>query len=328
MTTLYVDRRDASLSLQAETLVIRAGDERARMPLSRITRLVVRAPAQIDASLMAKLWSQGSGLLILSGRRNEPTARMAGHPNQDIERRRRQMRMQDDAQALLDLARPIVRAKIIAQGRTLAKLAEARSAARPAIVRATRYLDAAALSSVLATTTDQLRGYEGAAASAYWSAYASAFAPSLGMTGRNRRPPRDPVNVALSLAYTLAHFEAARQAEIIGLDPMLGALHAPSRGRDSLASDLIEPLRPRIDYWVWKLFADRDLRVEQFTYDGDERCLMGKAGRGAFYVAWEEACPPWNRWLRLAARAWARRVAPDLLPVGFETARFEAMADD
>ena len=328
MTTLYVDRRDASLSLQAETLVIRAGEERARMPLSRITRLIVRAPAQLDASLLAKLWSQGSGLLILSGRRNEATARMAGRPNLDIERRRRQVRVQDDAEALLGLAQPIGHSKIIAQGRTLEKLAEMRASARPAILRANRQLEAAARASAFATTLDQLRGYEGAAASAYWLAYASAFAPSLMMTGRNRRPPRDPVNVGLSLSYTLAHFEAARQAEIIGLDPMLGALHAPARGRDSLASDLIEPLRPRIDLWVWRLFAERLLRVEHFSHDADGRCLMGKAGRGAFYSAWEEASPPWNRWLRLAARSWARRVAPDLLPVGLETARFEAMSVD
>jgi CRISPR-associated protein Cas1 len=51
-----------------------------------------------------------------------------------------------------------------------------------------------------------------------------------------------------------------RQAQITGLDPRQGALHAPAFGRASLACDLVEPLRPRIDLWVWNLFRARTLR--------------------------------------------------------------------
>jgi CRISPR-associated protein Cas1 len=39
---------------------------------------------------------------------------------------------------------------------------------------------------------DTLRGIEGAAQAAYFRAYTTLFAESLGFTGRNRRPPRDP----------------------------------------------------------------------------------------------------------------------------------------
>jgi hypothetical protein len=39
----------------------------------------------------------------------------------------------------------------------------------------------------------------------------------------------------------------AGQAQMIGLDPMLGA--APGVRRDCLGCDLVEPLQPRIDLW-------------------------------------------------------------------------------
>ena len=67
-------------------------------------------------------------------------------------------------------------------------------------------------------------GLEGAAA-AYFRALAAAFPPALGFEGRNRRPPRDPVNACLSLGYTLLHGDAVREAAVQGFDPMIGVLH-------------------------------------------------------------------------------------------------------
>jgi CRISPR-associated protein Cas1 len=148
---------------------------------------------------------------------------------------------------------------------------------------------------------DGVRGHEGAAARLYWSALTGAFAPSLEFTGRNRRPPRDPVNAALSLAYTIATFEAGAQAQRRGLDPMIGFLHAPSFGRESLACDLIEPLRPRIDGWVEGLFRERRMRREHFSSDPDGARVMGKAGRQAFYEGLAAVLPIWGRWLRRSA---------------------------
>ncbi|HLV02564.1 MAG TPA: CRISPR-associated endonuclease Cas1, partial [Acidobacteriota bacterium] len=129
---------------------------------------------------------------------------------------------------------------------------------------------------------DTLRGLEGAAQAAYFRAYTTLFPPSLDFHRRNRRPPRDPVNACLSLAYTLTHFEAVRIAYIVGLDPFLGFFHEIAFGRESLACDLIEPIRPSIDRWVWDLFRSRILRTEHFRSDKNA-CVLGKAGRSHFY---------------------------------------------
>jgi len=94
---------------------------------------------------------------------------------------------------------------------------------------------------------DTLRGIDGAAAVAYFQAFTRLFPASLDFTGRNRRPPRDPVNAVLSFGYTLLHFDAVRACQAAGLNPIIGYYHELDIGRESLASDLIEPLRPRVD---------------------------------------------------------------------------------
>ena len=157
----------------------------------------------------------------------------------------------------------------------------------------------------------QLRGIEGAAAAGFFQGYTQLFAPTLTFSGRNRRPPRDPVNAALSLGYTLLHAEAVHAAHTAGLDPMIGFFHELDFGRASLASDLIEPLRPQVDQWVWDSFRSEWLRPEHFGREGDA-CLLGKAGREHFFSAYERFARPRRRLLR----RWCGKLAGGLAELG------------
>ncbi|MBU1664742.1 MAG: CRISPR-associated endonuclease Cas1 [Gammaproteobacteria bacterium] len=158
-----------------------------------------------------------------------------------------------------------------------------------------------------------LRGLEGAAARAYFQGLAALFPPALEFNGRNRRPPRDPVNACLSLGYTLLHFDAVRACHLAGLDPLLGFYHRPSFGRESLASDLIEPLRPHLDRQVWHLFRDRTLRDDHFSRDG-QACLLGKAGRAAFYQDYETHAAATRRLLLRQCRILAKHLKAEGAP--------------
>jgi CRISPR-associated protein Cas1 len=130
----------------------------------------------------------------------------------------------------------------------------------------------------------------------------------LGFDGRNRRPPRDPVNAALSLGYTLTHAEAIRACRIAGLDPMLGMLHEPSHGRESLACDLNELARDCVEKLVWRLFAEKTLRAEGFERHAGGVSL-NKHARQAFYAAFEKSAPTHRRRLRAAATIFAAHCA-------------------
>lgn len=98
----------------------------------------------------------------------------------------------------------------------------------------------------------------------YFEGLTALFPAELGFTGRNRKPPRDPVNAALSLSYVLLYADAAIAAHQAGLDPFVGFLHKPEFGRHSLACDLMEPARPLVDRFVLDLFESGLFTLKAF----------------------------------------------------------------
>lgn len=319
MTTLYVDRSDADLDLEGDTLVIRVkGERQGTAPVGVLERVVLRGSSRIASRVITKLAERGVGLLLLSGRNNAPAATLLGRPGGDSALRIAQARLLDDEPARQWLALGLVRGKIAGQARLLRQaqteaphklLADALSA----IDRASERLE----STQPHPTRKQLRGIEGAAAAAYFKGFGSLFAPALDFQGRNRRPPRDPVNVCLSLGYTLLHFEATRIAASHGLDPLIGIYHDPVHGRESLACDLAEPCRPLVDRWVWGLFSEELLRAESFTTLKTGACRLGKAGREVVYRSFEEDAALMRRVLGRSTRALVEELrirAPLALP--------------
>jgi CRISPR-associated protein Cas1 len=101
---------------------------------------------------------------------------------------------------------------------------------------------AAALTSLLTslkTTRDKsvVRGIEGAGSRIYFSVFPLLIRnDTFFFNGRNRRPPKDPVNALLSFVYTLLTNEVISAIKTCGLDPYLGSLHEISYGRPFLAA--------------------------------------------------------------------------------------------
>ncbi len=305
MSSLIIDRKDITLAYGDGALKMRTpmGPIRS-IPLRGVERIIIQGGATITSGLLAQCWERRISLLFLTGRRHEPSARFHGHPHNDASIRAAQVLACFSAPARSRLARRIVIAKLRRQRQCLDALAATRAdgahraaPGRRALRRALQELAQGA-----PADTNRLRGIEGAAAAGYFRSYTRFFPPALGFTGRRRRPAPDPVNAALSLAYTIATFESGRAASIAGLDPAIGALHGLAHGRDALALDLVEPLRPLVDGFVHELFACRRLTGDHFRPQPDGAMFLGKAGRRHFYEAWEEYAPVIRRNARTAAR--------------------------
>ena len=104
---------------------------------------------------------------------------------------------------------------------------------------------------------------------------------------RNRRPPRDPVNALLSLAYSLLSRDLTVAAASVGFDPFLVFFHQPRFGRPALALDLMEELRPLIaDSAVLNAVNTRMVSASDFIRVGDAVALK-PAGRKALIRAYE-----------------------------------------
>jgi len=108
--------------------------------------------------------------------------------------------------------------------------------------------------------------------------------------------------------YTLLHFEAVTACLGAGLDPHIGFYHELAHGRESLASDLIEPLRPRVDRWVWQLFRNESLTAGHFAGQG-AGVRLGKAGRRVFYSGYETWVGPCRRALKRGAQGLVKVMA-------------------
>ncbi|MCW5830745.1 MAG: CRISPR-associated endonuclease Cas1 [Deltaproteobacteria bacterium] len=205
----------------------------------------------------------------------EPATSTSGHI------RRAQFKALDAETVKLELARALITAKILNQR----KLLQRNHAALPdgALDNLTREAEAAAR----AESTDSLRGHEGRAAAIYFGLFSGMIRPEAGRefqaNGRQRRPPPDPVNCALSLAYSMLTHEATAALRTASLETSIGAFHVSRPGRPALSLDLMEPFRPLIaDSCVIAGFNRGEFRDGHFARTA-AGCMFTDHGRRAFF---------------------------------------------
>lgn len=152
-----------------------------------------------------------------------------------------------------------------------------------------------------AESLDSLLGIEGYAARVYFENFAGmikfddSVSPEDGKTAfafdfrhRNRRPPRDPINALLSLAYSVLAKDLTIIGHTVGFDPYLGFYHQPRHGRPALALDLMEPFRALVaDSAVLSAINTRMVTASDFVRAGNSVALTAD-GRKAFFRAYEQ----------------------------------------
>ena len=174
-----------------------------------------------------------------------------------------------------DIAHGLIGEKILGQVETLKAVDDVAPIPDVAI----ESLRSAATALHVAIGRDEIRRAEAAAAAAYWSAWSAVpvrFArrdaervPAHWRTVGGRTSPltggprlaANPANAILNYLYALLEGEATIAAQLLGLDPGLGVLHADQDNRASLAADLMEPVRPLVDRWVLQILVDRPLAL-------------------------------------------------------------------
>ncbi|MBO6236615.1 MAG: CRISPR-associated endonuclease Cas1, partial [Schwartzia sp.] len=135
---------------------------------------------------------------------------------------------------------------------------------------------------------DELRGLEGIASRITFDGFSYILREPWTWTGRNRRPPKDPVNALLSFGYTMLEKEVRTAIYGARLDPRFGFLHCDDIRRDSLVFDLMEPFRHDvIDRFVLKLLNCHAFRPEDF-HKSDGGCWLSGDARRSWYGLYEE----------------------------------------
>ncbi|MDE0234039.1 MAG: CRISPR-associated endonuclease Cas1 [bacterium] len=239
---LYVTEQGARLGISQRRVEVKVNREVVRSDrLIDISQINLSGNVQVSTQLLRAAFREDIPVCWFSyGGWFQGIAH--GLPSKHVELRRRQVAVA--AQAGLPLARQMVVGKI-RNSRTLLM----RNSREPvdAAVGQLRELTAKAAE---VDSIESLLGIEGAAARSYFGSFASMLKDNrLGtfdFAGRNRRPPRDPVNCLLSFLYALLVKDLTAVVYSIGFDPYLGVYHRPRFGRPALALDLAEEFRPII----------------------------------------------------------------------------------
>jgi CRISPR-associated protein Cas1 len=211
---------------------------------------------------------------------------MLARPHNDAARRVEQIKKSLDEAYCLSVAKALIDKKLARQIEWFDEMREKNRMARYELTHAMELLRAQRGRLAQAERLASLRGIEGTAAACYFDGLKAVVPESFNFKNRNRRPPKDPFNALLSLTYTLAHAELAIALYGAGFDPYVGFYHQLDFGRESLASDLLEAVRPLCDRFCLKLIKDQTLGKGDFSTT-EAGCLLGKAGRARFYAAYE-----------------------------------------
>jgi CRISP-associated protein Cas1 len=288
---LYVQSPGAKIGRSGAELVVETRDgEKRSVRISDTSHVALFGAVQISTQAVQDLCDRGISIVYLSsGGWFYGITRGMDHKN--VELRRRQFAAAENPERSLQLARRFVGVKI-RNCRTIIR----RNASDPP-ARTLERLKELIAKAESATSLESLLGIEGTAARLYFEAYGDTLKPpneggeSSAMTfdfdGRNRRPPRDPVNSLLSLGYSLLAKDLTIALQAVGFDPYLGFYHQPRYGRPALALDLMEEFRPLIvDSVVLSTINTGVVKLPDFLKRGGAVTLT-QAGRGKFLRAYE-----------------------------------------
>lgn len=329
---IYVQTPGSVLGKNGEQLEVRAHDgSKTALRLSEISHVNVFGAVQVTTGLIQDLCKREIGVSFFSGGGWYYGA-LGGVATINVQTRIAQFRVASDTGASLALARSFVASKIL-NSRTLVRR-NAEQADQASLDKLKVLADQAGGAQGL----DELLGIEGLAARIYFGSFSQLLSPRTRETaafdfeGRNRRPPRDPLNALLSFGYSLLLRDVRVALIAAGFDPTVGFYHQPRPGRPALALDLMEEFRPLLADSAVLSAVNTEVVTEGDFVRAAGAVNLTEKGRKAFTGAYErrvrqEVTHPlfgykldYRRVLQVQARLLARAVTGEIPSYpGFQT---------
>lgn len=288
LNTLFVQTQGAYISLDHETLKVHVDRQvKMQIPLHHLGGIVVFGNVLLSPFLLHRCAEDGRSV-VWCDMHGVYKARMTGPVSGNVLLRQAQYQAYEDREITVRLARRFVEGKVRG-GRHVVQRAY-RDYREEALARATNGLGDLLDKITREFDLDALRGLEGAAASQYFRVFPIMLRVSeFTFDGRQRRPPRDPVNAVLSFVYSLLTRDCTSALEAVGLDPQIGFLHSLRPGRPALALDLMEEFRhPFADRLVLSLFNRQQINRGDFIERPGGVFLMSETGRKIVLTAYQQ----------------------------------------
>ena len=295
LNTLFVTLEGAYLRKDGAAVEVRhEGSTKLRVPLHNLDGIACFGwDCTASAALMGAC-AEADVALSFHTPHGKFLAAAHGFTSGNILLRRTQYRTADQAEASLNIARSMVAAKIANARYVLMRTARdigAKEASRSeALLQSAEQLAHRIRYATAATEMEQLRGVEGDAATFYFAAFSHLInCNEFQLSGRNRRPPTDPLNALLSFLYTLLTHDCRSALESCGLDPQCGFLHKDRPGRPSLALDLMEEFRHYFaDRAAITLINRAQIQMRDFEMKENGAVLLKPDSRKTVLTHWQE----------------------------------------
>lgn len=294
MNTLYVTSENSYLALDGENIVVyEEKNEVGRLPLHNLEGIVSFGYRGTSPALMGACADRNISLCYLTPQ-GKFLARVTGKVKGNVILRQQQYQSSQDEKISLSIAKNCI----------LGKVYNARWILERAIRDHSMQIDVIKVKSASeklknsleyiqnCQTKEQLRGYEGEAASVYFGVLDELILQQkkdFTFQGRNKRPPLDNMNAMLSFVYTLLTNTITSALECVGVDPYVGYLHTDRPGRASLSLDLIEELRAVLaDRFVLSLVNKKIVSGKNFKKKENGAVLMDDELRKCLLTEWQK----------------------------------------
>lgn len=294
LNTLFVTTEDAYLTLDGENIVVlREKQELGRFPLHTLENIVAFTYAGASPALMGACAKREVGLCFCTPN-GRFLAKVTGETSGNVLLRRMQYRFADDPNISCRIARNMIVGKVFNCRWSMERTIRDHNIRVDVeqLENASALLKNALPQIRCAETLESLRGFEGEAAAVYFSSLNEMILNNkeeFCFSSRNRRPPLDRVNAMLSFVYVLLANGCSSALESVGLDSYVGFLHRDRPGRNSLALDLMEELRPCFaDRFVLSLINNRAIQGSNFEIQESGAVVLTEEGRKTIIKAWQE----------------------------------------
>ncbi|MGI6225898.1 MAG: CRISPR-associated endonuclease Cas4g/Cas1g [Peptococcales bacterium] len=276
---VYLRKKDGRILLTKDKEVVKD------IPINAVDQIILIGPVNISSQLIQEFLKRSIPVHFGTTYGNH-----LGWLNPTLSKnsllRLAQARTVDNSFKSLEIAKAFIKGKL-ANMRTLL-MRYNRSLQKEEISAVVEQLSKINRKVATAKSKDELLGYEGNGSREYFKVFDLLVKNNndFYFSGRNRRPPRDPINTMLSYGYTLLNKEVVNELVRVGLDPYLGFFHSNIYGRPALGLDLMEEFRAIIvDSAVLTAINTSMVNEDDFEFTF-ERCQMTEKGRKALFQAY------------------------------------------
>ena len=287
--TLYITTENTYLHSQNDAIVIEIDNqEKMRIPASAIENIISMSNSTISTPFIKFCGEHNIELTFLS-----PYGKFYGKiycgntGNVLIRKRQYELLIKNDQ---LPIAKNLILGKSINSKNVLKRHCRETTniEEKEKFINAINIIDNNIEYLYKALNVDEIRGYEGVIANAYFSCMDLMIKnKDFVFEKRTRRPAENEFNAILSFVYMLLekHIESACNA--YGLDINCGIIHSIRSGKPSLALDLIEEFRaPLADRFCLSIINKKQISINDFENKQGEIIIKPKTIK-TILGAWE-----------------------------------------